>query len=136
MPQLSTACSTLRKQIKHPSCNRRVFHSPSAHSSVDSDSDSDNEPDHNVAGNCVMKIMRNKTHRTLKQYHNYFLAESQTHEDGEQEEAEQVDFDDVEERVQEVMTQVTSGEADVELPFSHKIPAFSLCITDTPSYKI
>ena len=31
------------------------FTSPSAHSSVDSDSDSDNELDHTVAGNCNEK---------------------------------------------------------------------------------
>ena len=41
------------------------FTSP-AHSSVDSDSDSDNELDHNVAGNCVMKIMRNKNQQNTK----------------------------------------------------------------------
>ena len=66
------------------------------------ESGSENELD-DIAGNC----------NRVRAHHNY-LAESKTfREDGNQEEAEQEDFDDVEELVHEVMTQVACEGADL-----------------------
>ena len=60
----------------------------------------------------LMKIMSNRNHKNTET-DDYYPAESHTvYEDGDQGGAQLGEFEDVEEHVQEVMTQVMSG-ADI-----------------------